>query len=124
MKISAPSPTTPKKKKSVTILQLFKPFSKILIDWRFDNTDLTLWEKKSWSHCNIAEYLGDADFEDGNLPNWEEEEELPGIDEENSTAIREQGKERHIQLAHLIFNNNSGKYLTIKMLCHCKRTWL
>ncbi len=34
MKISAPLPTTPKKN-SVTILQLFKRFSKILIDWRF-----------------------------------------------------------------------------------------
>ncbi len=39
MKISAPSPTTPKKN-SVFTLQLFKQFLKILIDWRF----LAIWQ--------------------------------------------------------------------------------
>ncbi len=37
----------PVKKNLVTTLLLFKKFSKIFIDWRFDNTDLALWEKKT-----------------------------------------------------------------------------
>ncbi len=46
--ILAPSPTTPKKN-SVATLQLFTVFknSHRRDFWRFDNTDLALWEKKN-----------------------------------------------------------------------------